>query len=363
MKYLFCVPTLSGGGMERFTVELSSYFSKFTDAEVYILLYGRPVEKHYQPDKNVKIVENKNTYKNTPKFIEAGYRMFWLRRQIKRISPDIVMSVGTFWNKFVLLSLLGLKVPVVISDRGNPFRKHPKWKTLLGKWLYPMAAGIVAQTNEAKTVYKKKNLNNNIVVIPNPIRKIERRNESREKIIISIGRLIRSKNFDRLISNYATLNNKEWKLMIVGGSPRNNDVGTELENQIKSMGLEKNVILTGNVKNVDPYLLKSSIFAFTSSSEGFPNAIGEAMSAGLPVIAYDCPTGPSDLIENGQNGFLIPLYDDELFVEKMKFLLYNEPIRKQMGEKSKIMIEEFLPEKIGISFARLFDDIINKHTQ
>ena len=121
----------------------------------------------------------------------------------------------------------------------------------------------------------------------------------------------------------------------------------KLERQIKSLGLENQVVLTGEQKNVERYYLKSKIFAFTSSIEGFPNVIGEALSAGLPVIAYDCIAGPSEMITDGENGFLIPVFDDIMFQEKLHKLMNDEALMKSIGEKAKKRIHKFSVESIG----------------
>ena len=89
------------------------------------------------------------------------------------------------------------------------------------------------------------------------------------------------------------------------------------------------IILAGTQKDVESYLLRSRIFAFTSSSEGFPNVVGEAMSAGLPVVAYDCVAGPSDMVVNDRNGYLIPLFDKGAFGVKLKYLMDNPQITEE----------------------------------
>ena len=96
-------------------------------------------------------------------------------------------------------------------------------------------------------------------------------------------------------------------------------------------------------------IIKSKIFAFTSSSEGFPNVIGEAMSAGLPVVAYDCIAGPSDMVIDGENGFLIPLFDQSSFKQRLSQLIKDESLRNKMGHCAKTSIcrfgEEFITEQ------------------
>lgn len=354
----FTLPTLTAGGMERFTAELANYFAKHSDFEVSIVLYGTPLEPHYQISSKIKIYTTNFSYNRKFRALEGIKRALWLRKTINKLSPDIVMSVGTSWNKFVLLSLFGTKNKVVVSDRGNPYIQQSLIYRLLERFLYPRAAGIVAQTNSAKCIYEKKSLNKNIAVIPNPIRKIDSENKNREKNIVSVGRLIDSKNFDRLLRIFNKLNRKDWTLSIIGGDSLRQNNMIQLKNLANELGIKDRVTFTGSISNIDDYLKKSSIFAFTSSSEGFPNALAEGMSAGLPLVSYDCPTGPSDMIDNNVNGFLIPMFDDDKFVDKLRFLIDNDLERLKMGEKAKEKSLEFTTEVIGAKFYEFFKNSI-----
>src|SRR5690606_4069636 len=107
------------------------------------------------------------------------------------------------------------------------------------------------------------------------------------------------------------------------------------------------VLLLGKQTDVDHYYRQSKIFAFTSESEGFPNVIGEAMSAGLPVIAFDCVAGPSEMMTNEINGYLIPLFDYELFRKRLETLMKDEELRIRLGEKAREDIKQFEINKVG----------------
>jgi GalNAc-alpha-(1->4)-GalNAc-alpha-(1->3)-diNAcBac-PP-undecaprenol alpha-1,4-N-acetyl-D-galactosaminyltransferase len=139
----------------------------------------------------------------------------------------------------------------------------------------------------------------------------------------------------------------DWKLVIVGGDAKKQKLSNELRKLINQLGAEEQVFLEGEQKNIESYYHKSTIFAFTSSSEGFPNVIGEALSAGLPVISYDCVAGPSDMIEEGQNGFLVPLHDTTQFKKKLLLLMENENLRTQMSKIAKNSINNFSTASIA----------------
>ena len=153
-----------------------------------------------------------------------------------------------------------------------------------------------------------------------------------------------------MIKLFSELNRADWKLIIVGGDAQNQNNMAKLKAQLSEMGTSTNIELAGTQKDVESYLLKSKIFAFTSSSEGFPNVVGEAMSAGLPVISYDCVAGPSDMIEDGVNGYLVPVFDDELFKQRLLELMDDEEKREKMGQKAKESIRRFEVEKIMTKF-------------
>jgi len=172
-------------------------------------------------------------------------------------------------------------------------------------------------------------------VIGNPIRKIEDGNFlNKENIVLSVGRLITTKNFDQLIRIFSQVVYGDWKLIIVGGDALKQKNSVLLQKQIDDLGLTDRIILAGSQKDVVSYLLRSKIFAFTSSSEGFPNVIGEALAAGLPVIAYDCIAGPADMVEDGKNGYLIPLFDEEMFKKKLVYLMQHDEVRNQMVQNA-----------------------------
>src|SRR5690606_37548169 len=145
-------------------------------------------------------------------------------------------------------------------------------------------------------------------------------NANKENIIICVGRLIPVKGHKYLIEAFANCKNiDDWKLVFLGDGILKN----ELLQQVKNLNLEDNVKFIGATKNVDEWLSRSSIFAFTSISEGFPNALAEGMSASLPCVSFNCVTGPKDLIKHGYSGYLIEVGDIENFSLTLNMLMEN----------------------------------------
>lgn len=346
------IPSLQPGGMERVMSELAGYFCQRNELQVYLVLYGREPEIFYKVPENILIYRPRSRFNDKFRQISTIGRLIFLRRVLNRINPDVVLSFGEYWNSFVLLALVGLPYPVFVSDRCSPSITFSTFHRLFRRFLYHRATGVIAQTDNARMLYSSQFKNDNICVIGNPIRKISGHiiPQYQEKIVLTVGRLIETKHHDKLIEIFAAIPSPDWKLIIVGGDALKQKNMVRLRELIQNLGMNERIILTGNQVDVDKYFLESRIFAFTSSSEGFPNVIGEAMSAGLPVIAFNCVAGPADLIQNGHNGFLVPLFDYEEFRSRLKQLMNDEDMCRRLGNKGMETIQEFSLETIGTKY-------------
>lgn len=274
-----------------------------------------------------------------------------LKINCKEINPDTILSFGEVWNNFVLLAMWGLEFPVYISDRSQPGKDLGRLHNYLRNFLYPKARGFIAQTQKAKQIAKSARRNSNICVIGNPIKTLlESQSLPKENIVLSVGRLIHTKHIDQLIKIFSNINKPDWKLVIVGGDANKQDIMAGLQRLVEDLDMTNKITLTGTQSNVSSYYQTSRIFAFTSSSEGFPNVIGEAMAAGLPVVSFDCIAGPSEMIQDGENGFLIPVFDYTAFEKKLKFLMENKVVQEQLGENARQSIKKFSLESVGEQF-------------
>jgi GalNAc-alpha-(1->4)-GalNAc-alpha-(1->3)-diNAcBac-PP-undecaprenol alpha-1,4-N-acetyl-D-galactosaminyltransferase len=359
-SFCFLIHSLSPGGMERVMAELLIYFSSKPGLQLHLVLFGHKRELFYNVPDNVIIHKPSFEFSNRFRFRHTLKTIFFLRRKVKNIKPDAILSFGEYWNNLVLLALYGLKYPVYISDRSSPLKNIGRFHSFLRKWLYPKAAGLIAQTHKAGEIAKKEKRNKNITVIGNPIREIKfDLAEKRQNIVLTVGRLIKTKNLDRLIRIFASIHLPGWKLVIVGGDAKGQDQLKELKALVKNLDAENIIEFAGYQKDIDSYYRRSKIFAFTSSSEGFPNVVGEALSEGLPVVSYDCVSGPSEMIENGKNGFLVPLFNDSLFLEKLKLLMESENLRETMALNAKVSLKKFNAETIGEQYYTFLTEKLN----
>lgn len=343
MKIVLIIPTLTSGGAERVISLLANEWAR-KGYKIYLLVWNAK-EPFYDisSDVIVKDLDFRYTGKIN-RFMKQIKVLFGIRSQIKQVQPDFVLSFLTINNVLVLLANLFLKTKIYVSERNSPeiiLQQLSKPYRFFRYLLYSQASGIIVQTQMAKDFILKEFPFSNAIAIANPIHSAKYKNIERQKIILNVGRLIPQKGQKDLVQVFAEMNLKDWKLVILGeGILRN-----ELENLTHSLGIVDKVELPGSVKNISNYLNKATVFAFPSYFEGFPNALAEAMISGLPVVSYDCNTGPSELINNGVNGYLVPVGNIDEFKEKLLRLVQDEQTRNKFSLEAvkianKLSIEE-----------------------
>ena len=361
-KICLAIPSLQSGGMERVMSELAFYFCSKPEYEVHLVLYGLTREIFYKIPDNIIIHKPAFEFDNFKRTWSTLKTLWFLRKKIKEIHPDTVLSLGELWNNFVLLATLGLQCPVFVSDRCQPDKSLGKLHNRLRNWLYPKASGVICQTEMAKNIYSKMFLHTNFAVIGNPIREIEPNPTiKKENIILSVGRLIKSKHHDELIRIFSEIDAPNWKLIIIGDDALKQRNKEKLEKLTRDLGISDRVELTGKRLDVESFYNRSKIFAFTSSSEGFPNVVGEAMSSGLPVIAYDCVAGPRDLIDHDKTGFLIKLHDASSLKKALEKLMKDEDLRVAFGQEGKLKIKNYSVQHIAQKFEKtiIYESVAN----
>lgn len=346
------IPSLQAGGMERVMATLISQFVEQSLFEVDLVLYGRHRTRFFELPLSVRVHEPEFDFDAYPRWLATLLTARFIRRTLKRLQPDRVLSFGELWNSFVLLSVLGQSHNIVISDRCQPLKRFRWYQEVLRSWLYPKASKIVVQTARARAHYAKLFPAARLAVIGNPVQdKSSERPAARRKTILNVARLITTKHHDRLIRIFAHLDLDEWDLVILGDDAQAQSHRERLETLAESLGVSDRVSIKGYVTDVVPYFQRSSVFAFTSSSEGFPNALAEAMAHGLACVSYDCCAGPGDLITDGESGYLVPVFDDVAFADRLTRLLTDEALRRQLGSAAMKRMEAFASDDIAREFA------------
>lgn len=350
-KKVIClvVPSLVSGGMERVMSEIANDFSTREDIVVHlIILTKQPI--FYSLKEKVIVHEPQFTTKGVNKLFTTIRVLFFLRRKLKEINPHSFLSFGGKYNSFVMLSSIGLKIKKYLSDRNSPqinsrlsFKNNSVYKTgsgfqyILKHILYPGATGIIVQTETAKKIETERLRHPNIICIPNPVRKISFEGEPKEKIILNVGRFVATKQQELLIEIFSKIDRKDWKVIFAGEGP----LLKNAKRLVKDLNLENNIEFAGNRTDIDKLYQQSEIFAFTSVSEGFPNALAEALNTPLATIAIDCIAGPSDLIKDGYNGFLVPQTEIKEYQDKLTMLIEDAELRKKFKTNSKEKMKNF----------------------
>lgn len=342
-RVVLVIPTMRQGGAERVMSELANAWSN-QKHEIHLVLLAKS-EHFYYIDDNV-IIHNLG-FTHSGVFNKAFNELkvfFKLRKILKQKKPDFVLSFMSKYNILTILAASNLNLRVFVSDRSNPKKQLPFHISFLRKITYRFAHGIIAQTSLAKAVLEENTGNRNIVVIPNPLKAISVcENIEKDKIILNVGRLVEEKGQKYLLEAFTKIEDTEWKIAILGDGP----LYDLLKEQAEKLGLSDRVIMPGTVNEIDRWLTKASVFAFPSVSEGFPNALVEAMAAGLPCVSFDCDAGPRDIIIDGKNGYLVPVRDVEVLANRLETLINNAAIRMRLSKEAAKIVNDFGVKKIS----------------
>ncbi len=344
---VFVISSLGCGGAEKVVTNIANHLSVLGNS-VSIVTFDSPVNKPFFPlNKEIELVQCDMLHVGT-NFISGLKnnikRILILRRIIKRLKGDIVISFMDRTNVITLIATRFLKIPVIVSDRTDPILGNPgrMWR-LLRIIMYHFACKIAVQTekvvNKYPVTFRKK-----IVVIPNPVMKPEKKLVQRQgNLIVGIGRLSEEKNFHLLIEAFYGIKKKypDWHLEIYGDGP----LRKQLENLILKLNLKDSVKLPGVVKDIDEVLQRADIFVLCSKFEGFPNVLCEAMANGCAVVSSRCGPAEEIIIDN-ENGLLVNINDVEEIKKAIEHLITNEGLRSRIGEKGREITEKYSMDRI-----------------
>lgn len=240
----------------------------------------------------------------------------------------------------------------IVSNHCNPDIYFTRYEWLLARILYPRAKNVVMVSKQGEQSLQQRLNLHNLHCIYNPVDFSELgRLATKEpaismdgEYIIAVARLEKQKRLDRLITAFAESDLKQTlKLLVLGeGSLRQ-----ALQQQIKALQLTDRVILAGNVANPFPNIRAARFLVLSSDHEGFPMVLIEALALGKPVISTDCETGPAEIINSGQNGFLVPLHDTAGLAKAMDVLNQNESLYQQFCTQASASVSHLSAGKIS----------------
>lgn len=342
MRIMFVINTMAKGGAERVVANLTSFLVKKNDVSI-VTVYNTNID--YQLDNNINVytldkdkidIYNKKSSSFLKKIRNLINRVRRLNKIKKEYKPDVVIAFMPLSSYIALLSKKIVKTKTIISIRNDPKIEYSsKFDYILMKLLYNKADGTVFQTEEAKQ-YFNASIQEKSIIIPNPINEDFIRKSfdgERNKEIVSVGRLEEQKQQKMLITAFNMIkdNYTEYKLRIFGEG----QLRKELEDYIEQLNLNGRVLLPGKSDNIKDDIYKSEMFVLSSSYEGMPNSLMEAMALGLPVISTDCPCGgPRFLIKDNINGILVENGNIEQMANAMKYLLDNKEVASEYGKKA-----------------------------
>ena len=339
MNIMMLITGMTSGGAERVMATLCNELSKRHKINLVILKSNK---SDYALSGNISISSGEIANQSLIRSV------FFTKRKIEEIKPDIVLSFMTKSNIVALLAnLLTLKkTKIIIAERANPYYAKKIFK-IIRKILYPYADGCVFQTNQAKEYYKNI-LKCECAVLKNPLNpdfSIVPYEGERKHKIVTMGRLSQEKNQKLLIDAFCKITDKypEYSVDIYGDGP----LYDELDEYINELGLTEKVILKGRKNNIQEYIKDAEIFVLPSNSEGMPNALLEAMALGLACISTDCPIGgPAFIIQHKKNGFLVPMNDADKIAEYIEYLIENKKNAENVRENAKMVLEDFETKKV-----------------
>jgi GalNAc-alpha-(1->4)-GalNAc-alpha-(1->3)-diNAcBac-PP-undecaprenol alpha-1,4-N-acetyl-D-galactosaminyltransferase len=356
LKLTLVISSLSSGGAERIMSVMANYWAA-KGWNITLITLDSVLNDFYELDSRVKRVglavmgESQNDFKA---IINNIYRISRLRHAIRKSTPDVVVSFVDRMNVLTLLSAFGLGLKIIISERSDPTQhKIGSIWNIFRCITYPWADAIVVQ-NEYIRRWGNRFRKSLVVVIPNPVVSDSEKqedemglfdlikldnNDDNLKIIASVGRLSNEKGFELLLKAFKKVanSNPEWRLVIFGeGEERN-----KLKRIARDFGIGDKVFLPGRVKNPAFLLKQADLFVMPSRYEGFPNALCEAMVCGLPVISFDCPSGPRDIIRDGVDGILVPPEDANALAEAIAKLIDDVEKRRMLSQNAKQVTERF----------------------
>ncbi len=348
MKIVLFAYKLYGGGAERVASILLNHLCEKHTVSAIIFDDKRPTYTL-----NPQIILHKITIDSKIRFLHPLERIIKIQKAIRKESPDLIISFLVEVNNYTLLSNIISRKKIIVSERTSIQSPQPLRISLPRRLLYKMADMVVLTSND--DYYHAKWLKNKTVIHNPVIFKSFTNYSKRDKRIVAIGSQKRwhIKGFDILIKAWSKIaqSHPDWKLQFAG---LNND--NYISDLAKPYGLENHIEFLGWSDEIDKVLQTKSIYALSSRNEGFPNSLIEAMSQGCACIAFNCKTGPNEIITDGKSGFLARSGDVDDLATKLQLLIDDENMRKRLSAGAVEEVKRFDKELIMKQWDELIED-------
>ena len=376
MKILYCIAgTYNSGGMERVLSNKANYLAAHGHEVTIVTTDQRGQAPFFELDRRIRCIDIDVNYETNNgksffnKVAHYPFKQFKHKRRLakvlKEIKPDIAISM--FCNDASLLPRMkdGSKKVLEIHfsrfkrlqyDRKGLWRLADKWRNRNELKVALRFDRFVVLTHEDSRYWGSLS---NMSVIPNARTFVCDAPAPLDRHrVIAVGRYTYQKGFDMLLDAWARVCKQVngWELHIIGdGESRD-----ALAAQIKELSLQDCVVLCPATKNIKEAYKEASILVMSSRYEGFGMVLLEAATAGVPAVSFDCKCGPSEIIKDGETGFLVELGDTAGLAEKMLMLMKDEALRKKMGKAAFADSSRFSTETVMKQWTDLFDELAGK---
>ncbi len=364
-KLLYITNQICGpGGLERvLSIKTSSLVDTF-DYEIHILTLNQGNKSlFYNFNKKIKyhdviVKGNSIQYFN-------NYRK-GIKSVIKKVNPEIIIVCDDGMKGLLLPIIIKKNCPMIYErhvSKNIEIKRENSILNRIANTIKFMAMNFGGKFYDQFIVLTNGNKNEwnikNIMVIPNPLSFFpDDQSTLKNKKVLAVGKQSFQKGYDRLLKSWSIVVDKhpDWELDIYGTINESEN----LDNLASDLKITQTVNFYQPIKQIAEKYKEASIYVMSSRYEGFGMVLTEAMAYGVPCISFDCPHGPSDIITNNYNGFLVENGNTVSFAERIITLIENENKRKLMGEAARKSIDDFLPEKVAAIWDSLFKSTIEK---
>lgn len=360
MKLLYITNGINGsGGLERVLSLKASYFAEVFSYEVHILVLNNTEQNRFF-EFSEKIKFHSIPVTGNPISYLLKYRN-GIQNTINHIQPDIILVCDDGLKAFFIPRFLKTNAKIIYERHVSKLiearegRNFVKKNLTVAKWMIMEKLAKTFSKFIVLTEGNKKDWTSlkNMEVIPNPLSFYPEKCSTLENnVVICVGKISYQKGQDLLVQAWQKVNEifPDWQLHLYG---------KEDLSVLDTNNLSHNIKYYPPTKNIEEKYLASSIYVMSSRFEGFGMVLTEAMSFGVPCVAFDCDYGPSDIIKNEIDGFLVEKENTKQLAEKLLLLINNAELRKQMGQKAKVSVKAYHIQEIAGQWKNLFNSLIS----